>query len=376
MKAMKTLAGAAATLALCASTVSPASAATQAPTITDIVASSGGAFDGDRNDYDILLNAVTTAGLADVLADTSAQFTVLAPNDRAFITTARDLGYLGNSEEGAWLFLVGALTELGEGDPIGPLTAVLTYHVLPGALDFKTLRTGGDRAALSGGVLGFQTDRSIVDADPDASDPKLNFFRSNIAAANGTVHTINRVLLPLDLAQPVGTIADRIPGSVNGFDQVSNDYDLLLTALSTAGLVDAVADPYNQLTVLAPDDRAFIATARDLGYEGWDEAGAWEFLVGAFTSLGGGDPIPVLTEVLLYHVIADDLDYAELRTGGERTALNGGSLWFQTDRSIVDAAPSLRDARLQFGRSIDADNGQVHTINRVLIPIALGGTAS
>ena len=45
-------------LAFMATTVTGA----QAQTITDIVASSGGEFDGNRYDFDILLNAVLTAG--------------------------------------------------------------------------------------------------------------------------------------------------------------------------------------------------------------------------------------------------------------------------------------------------------------------------
>src|SRR5690606_8310685 len=89
-----------------------------AQTITEIVARSGGTFDRNLLDYDILLNAVITADLADVLDDPNSDVTVFAPNDLGFILTARDLGYRGFSEQGAWEFLVEALTELGGGDPI------------------------------------------------------------------------------------------------------------------------------------------------------------------------------------------------------------------------------------------------------------------
>ena len=63
-----------------------------------IVAQSGGEFDSNRYDYDILLNAVLTVGLqGDLapLADETANLTVFAPNDIGFIRLARDLGYAG-----------------------------------------------------------------------------------------------------------------------------------------------------------------------------------------------------------------------------------------------------------------------------------------
>lgn len=362
-----------------ATTLVPAAAGAQSapaePTIVDtVIAVSGGdGFDADRTDYDILRAAVVTADLVGVLADPDAELTVLAPDDRAFVRTARELGYLGRSESGAWNFLVAALTELGEGDPVGPLTTVLTTHVLGGDLDYRAVRTGGERTTVSGVAIAPQPDRSIVDADPDNRDARLDFFRSNIAVGNGTIHTVDRVILPLDLAQPHGTLAERLPGTAGEFDRNLVDYDLLATALGATGLDAAVADEAAELTVLAPNDLAFVFTARELGYHGWNETGAWEFLVGALTELGGGDPIPVLTEILTYHVIGEELDYREVRTGGDRVALNGGTLGFQPDRTIVDAAPYLTDAKLLFGRSgLEADNGVLHTVTRVLIPVDIG----
>jgi len=78
---------------------------------------------------------------------------------------------------------------------------------------------------------------------------------------------------------------------------------LSLTAVVTAGLDGALADPAASLTVFAPNDRGFVRLARDLGFEGRGEEEAWLFLVDALAALGGGDPIPVLTDVLLYHVV-------------------------------------------------------------------------
>ena len=48
------------------------------------------------------------------------------------------------------------------------------------------------------------------------------------------------------------------------------------------------------LPFLGPNDRAFIRFAQDLGFAGQDEAGAYDFIVGVLTDLGGGNPLPVL----------------------------------------------------------------------------------
>lgn len=379
MKIAKSIAGVATGLGMLATTlVLPAAAsvpAEAAPTITGIVAASGGEFDRNLDDYDILLNAVQVAGLADLLNDPALSVTVLAPNDRAFVATAQELGFRGSDEAGAWSFLVAALTELGEGDPIGPLTTVLQYHVIGEDLDYRAVRTGGERITLAGAPIGPQADRIITDADPNNVDPKLNYFRSNIDAANGTVHTINRVLLPLDLAQDASSIADIVAESGGEFDNNLMDYDLLLNALSSAGLVEALDDGsagLQDITVLAPNDLAFVMTARDLGYHGFSEAGAFEFIVGALTELGDGDPLPVLTAILTYHVLPGEQDYREVRTGGVADTVNGATINVDANRTLGDQATSLTDARLLFPRSnVDATNGVIHTINRVMIPIAL-----
>jgi len=121
-------------------------------TITQIVAASGGEFDRNSRDYDILLNAVLTANLGDALADPAANLTVLAPNDAAFIALARDLGYEGADEAGAFDAIVSALTTLGEGDPIPVLTNILLYHVMPGANDIRSLITSGSLETLLEGA--------------------------------------------------------------------------------------------------------------------------------------------------------------------------------------------------------------------------------
>ena len=54
-------------------------------TIAGLVAASGGEFDHNGRDHDLLLNAVKAAGLVGALDDPGADFNVFAPDDRAFI---------------------------------------------------------------------------------------------------------------------------------------------------------------------------------------------------------------------------------------------------------------------------------------------------
>lgn len=176
-----------------------ASASGHRGTITEIVAASGGDFDDRKGDYDILLNAVITANLADALNNPDDNLTVFAPNDLAFFRTASDLGYTGGYDEAAvWDFLVGAFTTLGNGDPIPVLTNVLLYHVAGEKLSLFKVLFGGKITTLLGEQINPRF-LSLGDKDPDIRNPRLIIRKLQIPAANGFIHGINRVLIPLDL---------------------------------------------------------------------------------------------------------------------------------------------------------------------------------
>lgn len=175
-------------------------------TIVDIVLeASGGAtageFDRNGSDYDILINALQTADLVGALADPNADLTVFAPQDRSFIRLARDLGFRGRDEEGAWNFLVDALTQLGNGNPVPVLTDVLLYHVADGQIGpFDLILATFFRRSIE--TLQGATIRpfffTLIDNDPDFRNPFV-VLPFNIRASNGRIHSISRVLLPIDL---------------------------------------------------------------------------------------------------------------------------------------------------------------------------------
>jgi uncharacterized surface protein with fasciclin (FAS1) repeats len=155
-----------------------------------VKASGGGTPDANPYDYDLLVQAVTATGLAPVLDDESARFTVFAPNDRAFARLVTDLtGSAPASEQAA---LNTAVAALG----VPAIKNVLLYHVVAGR------RLGPLQVLLSRSLTmangGTVEPRGIKlrDETPALRDPRLVPFALNIPATNGVIHTIDRVLVP------------------------------------------------------------------------------------------------------------------------------------------------------------------------------------
>jgi uncharacterized surface protein with fasciclin (FAS1) repeats len=127
--------------------------------------------------FSTLLAAIDAAGMTETL-DTGGPYTLLAPSDGAFEylfetrgATAEEL--LANSEA---------------------LTAILNNHVIEGAVDAETIGGMESITPLSGSNLNVeQTNLGLV------LQFDVHITRSDIAASNGLVHIINRVLLPLSV---------------------------------------------------------------------------------------------------------------------------------------------------------------------------------
>ena len=168
----------------------------QSGTIVDVAvkASGGGTPDRNPHDYDLLIQAVTATGLANVLADRNARFTVFAPNDRAFMRLVEDLtGAAPASEQAALETAVGALG-------VEKIKNVLLYHVVAGkVLDPLDVIFAGRLTMANGGTVKPRlfTLRDETDA---LRDPRLVLWAINIRASNGVIHTIDRVLVPAGTA--------------------------------------------------------------------------------------------------------------------------------------------------------------------------------
>ncbi len=164
----------------------------QQPSIAGLVSSS--------DDFNILLTAVVAAGLDDELADADADLTVFAPTDAAFVRLAQDFGYTGDphDEDAVFAAIADALAALApDGDPIPVLTNVLLYHVSAGAKTLEEVAALDQVPTLLDGATFSPDGTKLVDNEPDLADPSL--VTTDIAASNGIVHVIDRVLIPLDI---------------------------------------------------------------------------------------------------------------------------------------------------------------------------------
>ena len=321
-------------------------------------------------EFSILVSALSTAGLTDTVR-AAEDITVFAPTNAAFAALARDLGFDGDTSDGdaVFGFIAGALTDLGGGDPIPLLTDILLYHVAPGARTEPTITASEGIATLLEGAEIAPSGGALVDGEPDLLDPVI--VLADVAADNGIIQGIDRVLVPIDIAgNDRATIAGIVAESGGPFDSDASDFDLLLNALQAAGLVGALDNPDSNLTVFAPNDAAFVAAAQALGYEGSDEAGAFGHIVDAVTLLSfGRDPVPLLSDILLYHVAPGALASGDVLGSASIDTLLGAALGVD-GTALVDGEPDLPDANI-IATDIAASNGFVHVIDGVLVPVDL-----
>ncbi len=152
---------------------SPALAAPrQQTTIVDVAL----AANAETGEFSILIAALLAADPAVLeTLDARGQRTVFAPTDAAFVDL---LGELGVSAED--LLADQAL-----------VTQVLLYHVVPGRRDSTSVIGARRLRTLNGGFLA-QSGGVLTDANGRTS----NIVATDIAADNGIIHVIDRVVLP------------------------------------------------------------------------------------------------------------------------------------------------------------------------------------
>lgn len=139
----------------------------------------------NSKDHTTLVAAVKAGGLVETLQSTGP-FTVFAPVNNAF----EDLP-------------AGTVENLLKPENKGQLVGVLTYHVIPGKMDFealaKAITAGKGKATLKtvqGAELTFMMNGKRNITVKDAKGQIANISTYDVYQSNGVIHVIDRVLLP------------------------------------------------------------------------------------------------------------------------------------------------------------------------------------
>ena len=277
-----------------------------------------------------LVAAATKAGLVPTLSDAAASLTVLAPSNAAFNSLATTLGFADATA------LVNAL-------PAEALKSILQYHVLAGRVTAANVQSGPTTRptlyAFSGesAKLGVSTATGV--GFTDAVLTRASVVTADIAASNGIVHVIDKVLVP--------------PGVLNVVQMAlaNPDFTSLTGALKSRNLVGTLsgAGPF---TVFAPTNAAFAAIAPTVA------------------SLTG----PQLDTVLTYHVLGSQVLSTGIPFGTPVTTVAAPrqiTITAGPAPSIASIADSTAAPSRIVAVDIRASNGVIHVIDKVLIPSPL-----
>lgn len=131
----------------------------------DIVALASG-----NPDFSTLVAALSAAGLVEILQG-EGPFTVFAPTNAAFDALPE-----------------GLLEKLLLPENIAVLTAILTYHVVPGMV-MSTDVTAGDVATVEGSTIAITTDMGVMVNGATVVEVDLT-------ASNGVIHVVDAVIVP------------------------------------------------------------------------------------------------------------------------------------------------------------------------------------
>jgi uncharacterized surface protein with fasciclin (FAS1) repeats len=138
----------------------------------------------NSKDHTTLVAAVKAAGLVDTLQG-PGPFTVFAPVNAAFAALP-----------------AGTVDTLLKPESKGTLTAVLTYHVVPGRLNSQALsrliKQGKGKAMLKtvqGEELTLSMNGDMI-AITDAKGGTATVSIANVNQSNGVIHVIDKVLMP------------------------------------------------------------------------------------------------------------------------------------------------------------------------------------
>ena len=258
--------------------------------------------------FKTLAAALKAAGLVETLKG-AGPFTVFAPTDEAFAKLP-----------------AGTVETLLKPENKAKLAAILAYHVVPGKVMAKDVKTGG---AVT--VNGQRID--LVAKDGKVTVDGANVTTADVAASNGVIHVIDSVILPSDKNIVETAVA-------------AGSFKTLATLIEKAGLAGALsgAGPF---TVFAPTDEAFAKLPKE-----------------TVDSLLKPEGKETLVKILTYHVVQGRVFSDKVAAKGWTTStLQGGEIVSSTK----DGKVMVQNANV-VKTDIDASNGVIHVIDTVIMP--------
>lgn len=277
--------------------------------------------------FTTLVAALQATDLDMALADESKSFTVFAPTDDAFAMIDPNL--------------LAALIA----DP-EKLSNILLQHVVEGEVSSVTAYTlnGNSATTLSGATLPI-----AINSETDSlMFGGANVVMKDIYTTNGVIHVIDMVVVAdAELPAPAMSIVDVAVDNGN--------FTTLAAALQATGLDSVLANLDEEYTVFAPTDAAFSLLGQDT--------------IDALLN-----DVEALTDILLYHVVADATVLADAAIG---IANSENKMVTMANEQM--STLSLADGQLFINKSavstpnVMAFNGVIHVVDQVILPPTMKG---
>jgi transforming growth factor-beta-induced protein len=288
--------------------LAPAGSARPAAAEADIITTAVNA-----GQFKTLASLLQSAGLVDTLKG-PGPFTVFAPTDAAFAKVPK------------------ATLDALAADP-AKLKAVLLYHVVAGSVPAADVVKLTSAKTVNGASVSIKVQGGTV----LVNDAKV--VTPDVMASNGVIHVIDSVLLP--------PTAAATPQSIVKTAVAAGQFKTLAALLQKAGLVKTLEG--GSWTVFAPTDAAFAKVPK------------------ATLAKLGKNPA-LLKKVLLYHVVKGSVPASKVVTlSGKsvgtvagvpvRITVSGGNVFLNGSTKVTKT-------------DVNASNGVIHVINKVLIPSA------
>jgi len=172
----------------------------------------------------------------------------------------------------------------------------------------------------------------IVASDKGVMADGAKIVATDIAASNGVIHAIDTVIMPS--GDTVVATADK-----------AGSFKTLLAACKATGL-DAVLGGAGPFTVFAPTDAAFAKLPK-----------------GTLDNLLKPENKDTLTAILKYHVVSGRVFSPDAVKAGSAATVQGDTIRIATDGSSV----KINEATV-LSADLDASNGVIHVIDRVILP--------